>query len=76
VESVEDSMVMGRHSFRPNEEPEVMTLADVAELLQADEASVEALAESGELPGRRIGDGWRFARRAVLDWLAGGEGKD
>ena len=42
---------MGQHSFVPNEESEVMTLADVAELLQSDEASVEALAEKGEAPG-------------------------
>ena len=76
VESADDSMVMGQHSFVPNEESEVMTLADVAELLQSDEESVAALADSGELPGRRIGDEWRFARRAVLDWLAQGEGEE
>jgi excisionase family DNA binding protein len=76
VESADDSLVVGQHSFLPNEEREVMTLADVAELLQSDDDSVAALAESGELPGRRIGDEWRFARRAVLDWLAQGEGEE
>jgi excisionase family DNA binding protein len=76
VESADDSMVMGRHSFVPNEEREVMTLAEVADLLQSDEESVAALADSGELPARRIGDDWRFARRAVLDWLAQGEGEE
>jgi excisionase family DNA binding protein len=76
VESADDALVVGQHSFRPNQVPEVMTLADVAQLLQSDEASVEALAEKGELPGRRIGDEWRFARRAVLDWLAVGEGEE
>jgi excisionase family DNA binding protein len=76
VESADESLVVGQHSFLPNEVPEVMTLADVAELLQADEATVEALADKGELPGRRIGDEWRFARSAVLDWLAGGERKE
>jgi hypothetical protein len=30
---------------------------------------VRALADAGELPGRRIGDEWRFLRRAVLAWL-------
>jgi hypothetical protein len=33
-------------------------------------AEVERMAEAGELPGRRIGEEWRFSRRAVLDWLA------
>jgi excisionase family DNA binding protein len=53
-----------------------MTLAHVAELLQSGEDTVQALAEKGELPGRRIGAEWRFARSAVLDWLAGGERKE
>jgi excisionase family DNA binding protein len=75
-ESADDSLVVGQHSFLPNDIPEVMKLADVAELLQADEETVRALAESGELPGRRIGSEWRFARSAVLDWLAGGERKE
>jgi excisionase family DNA binding protein len=76
VEQADDSLVVGQHSFRPNEEREVMTLAEVADLLQSDEESVAALADSGELPARRIGDDWRFARRAVLDWLAQGEGEE
>jgi hypothetical protein len=28
-------------------------------------------AERGELPGRRIGDEWRFGREALLAWLSG-----
>jgi hypothetical protein len=31
---------------------------------------VAALARDGELPGRQIGEAWRFARTAVLAWLA------
>ena len=30
-----------------------------------------ALAEAGELPGRRIGGDWRFPRAALLEWLGG-----
>ena len=29
------------------------------------------LAEAGKLPGRRIGDRWRFSRTALIAWLAG-----
>ena len=36
------------------------------------EAEVVALAEQGTLPGRRIGDRWRFSRLALIAWLAGG----
>jgi excisionase family DNA binding protein len=66
----DDALVVGRASFRANEPREVMTLAELAQWLEVDEDTVRSLAESGELPGRRLGDEWRFARAAVLDWLA------
>jgi excisionase family DNA binding protein len=53
------------------EPPEVLTIEEVAKLLEADVDTIVALAESGELPGRKIGDEWRFRRTAVLDWLGG-----
>ena len=64
---------LGRHWFRAAEVPEVLTLAQVAEFLQVDEEAVRALVERGELPGRKLGDDWRFSRQAVLDWLSSGE---
>lgn len=63
--------VIGRRAFRAFE-PDVLTLEEVAELLCVEPEAVAALAASGELPGRRIGEAWRFARVAVLDWLAQG----
>jgi excisionase family DNA binding protein len=60
---------VGRHSFRPAEASEVLTPAQLAELLQVDEEAVVELAEQGELPGRKVGDEWRFSRSAVLAWL-------
>jgi excisionase family DNA binding protein len=60
---------VGRHSFRPAEVPEVLTPAQLAELLQVDEEAVIELAEQGELPARKVGAAWRFSRAAVLAWL-------
>jgi excisionase family DNA binding protein len=54
-------------------EDDVLTLEDVAELLRLPIEAVRARAQSGELPGRRFGAEWRFARAAVLEWLAAGE---
>jgi hypothetical protein len=31
------------------------------------------MAEQGTLPGRKVGDDWRFARAALLRWLEGDE---
>jgi excisionase family DNA binding protein len=60
----------GSYSFRPYDLPEVLTASQAGELLQIDEALVLELAESGKLPGRKLGAGWRFARAALVAWLS------
>jgi excisionase family DNA binding protein len=61
--------LVGWHSFRAFD-PDVLTLEGVAELLAVEPELVAELAACGELPGRLIGGAWRFARSAVLEWLA------
>lgn len=65
-----EELALGRHSFRALGVPEVLTLAQAAELLQVGEELVRTLAEEGVLPGRLLGDEWRFSLRALLAWLA------
>ena len=74
IEAGDDTMATGRHSFTPAAEGEVLTLAQLADLLQVEEDDARELAEAREIPGRRIGEEWRFARIAVLRWLAGDTG--
>jgi excisionase family DNA binding protein len=69
IETGGDELTVGRADFRPNPVAEVLTLEGAAELLQLSSEVVAELAAAGELPGRRIGDEWRFSRAAVLDWL-------
>lgn len=52
---------------------DVLTLEEVAALLKLSPDAVRSRAEEGELPGRRFGKDWRFARMAVLAWLADGD---
>ena len=59
---------VGHHSFVPHD---VLDLDGAADLLRIDAEQVAELATSGELPGRRIGDEWRFSREALLKWLEG-----
>jgi excisionase family DNA binding protein len=54
---------------------EVLTLEEVASLLKVPVDAVRSRAEEGELPGRRFGKEWRFARMAVLAWLADAEAR-
>jgi excisionase family DNA binding protein len=75
IDSGDDTLTVGHAEVRERSAPDVLTAdvltaAGVAELLQAAEPDVVALAEAGELPGRRVGGEWRFAREAVLRWLA------
>jgi excisionase family DNA binding protein len=73
VETQDDSLAVGRAEFFPADVREVLTLPEAADLLRTDEATVTAMAEDGTLPGRKLGDDWRFTRSAILRWLAGEE---
>jgi excisionase family DNA binding protein len=70
VETTDDGLTVGHAEFRPFSPPDVLTVQQLAEWLQVDEQAIDELAEKGELPGRRLGGEWRFAREAVLAWLA------
>jgi excisionase family DNA binding protein len=52
---------------------EVLTLQEAAALLRLPEEAVRTRALAGDLPGRAFGEEWRFARAALLAWLAGDE---
>jgi len=69
-----EDMIVGRAAPEARG-PDVLTVEQLAELLQIDDKTVRALAAKGELPGRKLGRHWRFSRQAVLDWLATPERK-
>ena len=73
IEGAEQSVQRGFGYFSPAAPAEVLDAEGAAELLAVDAATIVALAEQGELPGRSIAGEWRFARQALLDWLAGTE---
>lgn len=70
VETTDDRLTVGHAEFRPFSPPDVLTVDELAAWLQTDAGTIAKLADDGELPGRKLGDEWRFARDAVLDWLA------
>jgi excisionase family DNA binding protein len=67
----DEGLAVGHHAFTPAPLPDVLTPEQAAELLQVDEDELIELAEAGSVPGRRIGERWRFSRPALLAWLAG-----
>ena len=77
-----EEMVVGRAAPEGAEgaaleihDADVLTLEQLAQLLQVEETTLRSLAAKGDLPGKRLGRDWRFSRRAVLDWLATPERK-
>ena len=70
VETTGDGLTVGHAEFRPFAPPDVLTVDQLAEWLQVEPSAISELADSGDLPGRKLGGEWRFAREAVLAWLA------
>jgi excisionase family DNA binding protein len=62
---------VGRHEFTPAQTLEILTLEQLATLLELDVEVVHGLAEQCDIPGRKLGEQWRFSRAAILAWLAG-----
>ncbi len=64
----DEGLAVGRVALR-EDPPDVLTLGEAASLLRVDEQALQGAAQRGELPGRRIGDEWRFSTAALLSWL-------
>jgi len=52
---------------------DVLDVLDLATLLRIHPVTVRLKAASGEIPGRQIGNRWRFSRQRIMDWLANTE---
>lgn len=48
---------------------EPLNIKQLADLLQVSERTVYRLANSGEIPGFRVGNSWRFKRSRVEEWM-------
>jgi excisionase family DNA binding protein len=60
----------GSYSFQPHDPPEVMNAEQAGDFMQIEEKLVIELAEAGKLPGRKLGNAWRFSRAALVAWLS------
>jgi hypothetical protein len=78
VEMPDPGPSVGSYSFQPYDAappPEVMNAEQAGQFLQIEEQVVIDLAERGKLPGRKLGQVWRFSRAALVAWLAGPESR-
>lgn len=58
---------LGRSRETANKE--VLTLAEAAAYLRVSEGDFLRLVSEQGLPGRKVGDDWRFLKAALEDWL-------
>lgn len=59
--------------YEANKSP-TMTIEEVADYLQISPSTVYKLARHGILPGRKVGNNWRFLRAGIEDWLVADSG--
>jgi|GEM_PF-6572130 len=49
---------------------DTLTASDLAAMLRIHSVTVRLKAAAGEIPGRQIGNRWRFSRARIEAWLA------
>ncbi len=59
-----------RQGIPPYSIPEVMNIDYLAAYLQVSESSLCKIAQSGRVPGQKVGRHWRFLRTTIDAWLA------
>ena len=56
----------------PNAESDIMTLRQVADYLHCAYSTACRLVRQGEIPGFKVGGGWRFMKSEIDRWIAKG----
>lgn len=54
----------------PGVDDEILTIHELAALLKIGEKTAYTMAQSGELPGFKVRDQWRFRRADIDAWIA------
>ena len=60
----------------PEPTKEILNIDEAAVLLGVSTKTFAKVLREGEIPGRKIGREWKFARRALIDWVASGRSRD
>jgi excisionase family DNA binding protein len=60
---------MAQTTDQPATYPDVLTLTEAAAYLRVSEAEVVELMRGQGLPGRKVGQQWRFLKAALQEWL-------
>ena len=53
------------------DEDDIMTSKELAKVLKIHAVTVRLKAAAGQIPGRQIGNRWRFSRARINQWMQG-----
>jgi excisionase family DNA binding protein len=51
------------------QDDDIMTAIEVAKMHRINAVTVRLKAEAGQIPGRQIGNRWRFSRTRINQWM-------
>lgn len=54
----------------PKMRDSVLTISELATYLKISKSTLYKLAQEGKLPGKKVGQHWRFHREVIDGWLA------
>ena len=67
---IEAETAMAESQPEPDEKPgPIMTLEEVASHLKVSQKTILRMVRSGQLPGAKVSNQWRFVKSAIDDWL-------
>ena len=52
------------------DDPDILTVKEICELLRLHPATVYKLVKQGKIPSFRIGSEWRFRKDVMMRWMA------
>jgi len=61
-----------RHECGPEPTREILNIEEAAELLGVSLKTFNKVLHSEDVPARKIGREWKFARRALIEWVGSG----
>ncbi len=53
----------------PDIQDQILTVEEVAAYLRLSTATIYRMAQTGEMPAKRVGRSWRFSQTLIDEWL-------
>ena len=61
--------MLSKSQDSPLTAPDILDVADLAALLHIHPVTIRLHAAQGRIPGRQVGNRWRFSRLRIMQWL-------